>query len=140
MTSNETPIHLQNEKKLFEWLKQEYLPDLTQSKTNSKYDCFSEKYLFDIEIKCRKKHYNDLLIEKKKYDFLMKRSDEFSTIPIYINSTPLGVWAFYIKDIRISWTTKILPKKTYWNDGTYIDKEIGYISISDGMRLDGPRV
>ena len=136
MKSN-IPLYLQKEEHLFEWLKKEYIPDLKQAEgKHSKYDCFSDKYSFDIEIKCRQAHYDDLIIEKKKYDFLIKRSSEYNTIPLYINSTPKGVWVFYIKDLSIIWTSKMLPKKTYWDDGTFINKEIGYLNILNGLKID----
>ena len=38
-----------------------------------------------------------LIIERKKYDSLMERSTTYGTIPVYINSTPKGVWGFYLQ-------------------------------------------
>ena len=74
-----------SEKQLFSFIQERFILDLqpTVSKT-SRYDCFSESFKMDIELKCRRKHYDDLLIEKKKYDSLMERSAKHNTIPVYI--------------------------------------------------------
>jgi len=124
------------EKGLFNWIKKNFISDLKESeKRTSRYDCFSKEYNLDIELKCRRTHYSDLIIEKKKYDALMLRSKEHGTIPVYVNSTPKGVWAFYIADIRITWQNKLLPKHTDFSDNTFIEKEIGYLTLASGIEL-----
>ena len=51
-----------NEQTLFDYLKSKYWGDLTQSKDKySFYDCFSESTKTRIELKCRKRHYLNLL-------------------------------------------------------------------------------
>jgi hypothetical protein len=125
-----------SENDLFNWIKKNFIKDLKPSeKPTSRYDCFSEQYNLDIELKCRRTHYPDLIIEKKKYDALMHRSKEFGTIPVYINSTPEGVWAFYVNDIKIDWQNKLLPKQTDFSDNTFIEKRIGYLTIDKGIEL-----
>ena len=124
------------EKGLFNWIKKNFISDLKESeKRTSRYDCFSKEYNLDIELKCRRTHYSDLIIEKKKYDALMLRSKEHGTIPVYVNSTPKGVWAFYIADIRITWQNKLLPKHTDFSDNTFIEKKIGYLTLVSGIEL-----
>lgn len=124
------------EKGLFNWIKKNFISDLKESeKPTSRHDCFSKEYNLDIELKCRRTHYSDLIIEKKKYDALMLRSKEHGTIPVYVNSTPKGVWAFYIADIRITWQNKLLPKHTDFSDNTFIEKEIGYLTLASGIEL-----
>ena len=124
------------ENDLFIWIKDNYIEDLEQCKMqSSRYDCFSSKYKLDIELKCRRSHYDDLIIEKKKYDALMKRARDFNTIPVYVNSTPVGIWAFYLSDIRIIWSFKHLPKQTDFSDNRFIQKEIGYLNIKYGVNL-----
>ena len=87
-----------SEQQLFEFVKDNFINDLQPSETStSRYDCFSEKYQMDIELKCRRKHYEGLIIEKGKYDALMKRCQTHGTTPVYINSTPNGVWGFYLE-------------------------------------------
>ena len=124
------------ENELYNWIKKNFIEDLKESeKRTSRYDCFSKEYNLDIELKCRRTHYSDLIIEKKKYDALMLRSKEHGTIPVYVNSTPKGVWAFYIADIRITWQNKLLPKHTDFSDNTFIEKKIGYLTLDSGIEL-----
>lgn len=124
------------EKGLFNWIKKNFISDLKESeKATSRYDCFSNRYNLDIELKCRRTHYPDLIIEKKKYDSLMLRSKEYGTIPVYVNSTPNGVWAFYLADIKIKWQNKLLPKQTDFSDNTFIEKKIGYLTLESGIEL-----
>ena len=83
------------EQQLFDALKDSFMPDLEKSDNPmARYDCYSLAHNIDIELKCRRKHYDDLLIEKKKYDALLLRGSNFGTDPVYINSTPSGVWVF----------------------------------------------
>ena len=83
------------EQQLFNALKESFMPDLKKSDDPmARYDCYSIIHNIDIELKCRRKHYDDLLIEKKKYDALLLRALNFGTDPVYINSTPSGVWVF----------------------------------------------
>jgi len=124
------------EEKLFEWIKSNFIEDLSLTKKPySRYDCYSEKFNLDIELKCRRKHYDNLIIEKKKYDALIHRCNTYNTIPIYINSTPKGVWAFYIADIRMMWEQKMLPAQTDFSDKSFIDKTISYLRLESGVDL-----
>lgn len=127
---------MKSERDLFVWIKKNFISDLEPSvSSTSVYDCFSKHYNLDIELKCRRTHYPTLIIEKKKYDALMLRSKKFGTIPVYINSTPQGVWAFYINDIEIEWQNKLLPKETDFSDNTFISKTIGYLKLNSGTDL-----
>lgn len=127
---------MRSERDLFVWIKKNFISDLEPSvSSTSVYDCFSKHYNLDIELKCRRTHYPTLIIEKKKYDALMLRSKKFGTIPVYINSTPQGVWAFYINDIEIEWQNKLLPKETDFSDNTFISKTIGYLQLNSGTDL-----
>lgn len=124
------------EKELFEFLKTNYLPDLTMSEEAfSHWDCFSAQHAFEIELKCRLKHYDELLIEKIKYDALMARAAKYQTNPIYINSTPKGIWVFRIAGIKIEWQKKQLPATTEFKRKHWIEKEVGFLHIRDGKDL-----
>ena len=62
-----------NEEQLFNYLKKHYIYDLSKCEDQfSSYDCFSTTYRCVIELKCRNKHYDDLMLEKTKYDSLKK--------------------------------------------------------------------
>jgi hypothetical protein len=120
---------------LFEYLKGK-LPDLQLAKDQySKYDCYSLHHKMDIELKCRRTHYPDLLIERAKYSALMERSMAYATTPVYICSTPEGIWVFRLEDIEMNWFTKSLPKTTDFGQRQWVDKEIAMIDISQGKKI-----
>jgi hypothetical protein len=57
-----------NEGELLQFLKDNYIADLKPSEDKfSRWDCTSDKYKYRIELKCRNKHYNELILEKDKY-------------------------------------------------------------------------
>lgn len=122
------------EKQLFNFLKKHFIKDLEETKEMERFDCFSNIYKLNIELKCRQKHYNDLILEKKKLDGIIERSNKLSMLPVYINSTPLGIWAFYLTNRNYEWKTKVLPKTTEWNRDT-VEKQITYLNINQGIDL-----
>jgi hypothetical protein len=131
-----TMLSKYRENDLYQWIKENFIEDLILTKEkHSFYDCYSKKFNLDIELKCRRTHYPDLIIEQKKYLALMSRSKTHDTIPLYINSTPKGIWAFYISDIDIDWKTKMLPKQTDFPNNILIDKTIGYLKLESGINL-----
>ena len=86
-----------NEAELFDLLKLRLINDLEYSEGRmSKYDCYSIAFNADIELKCRKTHYDELVIERIKWDALIERANNFSTIPVYINYTPCRVMVFQV--------------------------------------------
>lgn len=101
----------------------------------SKYDCYSEKYKLDIELKCRRAHYDNLLIEWIKYDALMQRAQNFNTKPLYINYTPAGIWAFYLSEFSPEWEDRDMPRTTDFSNNGRISKRVGYLSIDKGKKL-----
>jgi len=127
----------QNEQQLFEALKESFIYDLAPSdEPMARYDCYSLSHNIDIELKCRKRHYEDLLIEKKKYDSLVLRASRFGTSPVYINSTPQGVWAFRILEIeQPSWETRGMPKTSEFSQRQFIDKVVGYYHVDLGVNI-----
>lgn len=126
-----------NEQQLFDALKDSFIPDLTPSeKPMARYDCYSLSHNIDIELKCRKRHYDELLIEKKKYDSLILRASNYGTSPVYINSTPVGVWAFRILEIgQPAWETRGMPKTSEFSQRHFIDKVVGYYHVDLGVNL-----
>lgn len=85
----------------------------------------------DIELKCRNKHYDELLIEKDKYDALLKRSEEFGTTPIYINSTPDGIFVFNLGKLpEPKWEDKGgMPTTSHFSDRRKIVKTVGFLPV-----------
>lgn len=125
------------EVELFNFIKDYFISDLHKSKNSvARYDCSSNMFNVDIELKCRRRHYNELIIERAKFDALISLSEINSTIPVYINSTPKGVWAFYLRNHPyIQWEIKDLPEHTDFNRRDNIPKEIGYLNINQGISL-----
>ena len=113
--------------------------DLEKSESQySRFDCFSAKWKMDIELKCRRTHYDELLIEKDKYDALIARAEKFGTRPFYINSTPEGIYAFNLQEFTdIKWEMKGgLPKTTDFYDNRRIVKEVGFLPVAQATQLN----
>lgn len=123
------------EQSLFDYIKATYLEDLEKSEHTYEYiDATSNGYRLTIELKCRHTHYDELILEKDKYESLMGRADELGFTPFYINSTPEGIYAFNLRKIKVSWTTKRLPSNTLEN-GPVVDKEVALLHINEAVAL-----
>ena len=127
-----------NEESLFNYLKDRYIPDLDWSEGEySHHDCYSQSLSVDIELKCRNTHYDDLLIEKYKYEKLMSRAERFGTLAVYISQTPEGIFAFNLSKLpEPQWETRGMPKTSHFNQRQFIDKEVGYLHIDYAKRYD----
>jgi hypothetical protein len=126
-----------NESILFNYLKENYFPDLERSTGRyDKWDCYSPSTKTRIELKCRRKHYPNLILEKIKYVDMVKRYVEQDEKPIYINSTPNGIYAFDLRNIKPVWITdKRLPHETNFERITPIEKTYTLINIEQGKRI-----
>lgn len=122
---------------LFNWLKDNHYPDLLKSKNQmSRWDCYSPSRGHRIELKCRKKHYDTLLLEKKKYDAMMEETSKHLDIPMYVNSTPEGIYTFNLIFIKRKWEVNYLnPATTQFANKSRIPKEVTYLNITDGIKL-----
>ena len=102
------------EKDLFEWLSENYYKSLVNSKNPiSRWDCY----------------------DKGKYQALIKESAKNLDIPIYINSTPEGIYLFNLNKIDIKWFTKSLPATTEFKKRIWVKKEITELEITKGIKL-----
>lgn len=128
---------LLKEPELFAFLKEFYYPDLRMSEDKfSKHDCISDIHKAYIELKSRNTHYDDLLIEKIKYDAILEAAKALALSPLYINSTPEGMWSFNIGDMpEPVWEDRWLPAKTEFPNGGNKTKIVGYLHIKDGKKL-----
>ena len=123
------------EQGLFDYIKATYLEDLEKSEhAYENIDATSNGYRLTLELKCRHTHYDELILEKDKYDSLMDRANHLGFTPFYINSTPNGIYAFNLRKITVTWTTKRLPSNTMEN-GPAIDKEIALLHIDKAVKL-----
>jgi len=124
------------EKDLFEWLNNNHYKTLVNSKNPiSRWDCYDIETQQRIELKCRRKHYDTLILEKSKYDALIKESEKNLDVPIYINSTPEGIYLFNLYNVEVKWFTKSLPATTEFKKRIWVKKEITELEISKAIKL-----
>lgn len=125
------------EQELFEWLKDNHFSDLEHSpETFDGFDCSTKKFNMFIELKSRNTHYDTLLLEKKKYDFLTAKAKELGLDPWYVNSTPEGVWSFKLSDEKeIVWEEKWLPVTTEFANKTKTMKQVTFLPTSMGIQI-----
>lgn len=126
------------ESDLFEKLKG-YFPDLTKGEQFDSWDCFTAAHNTIIELKCRKTHYDQLMIERTKWDALADKRALEGLGTLYICSTPNGTWAWNLGAINApEWLLKRLPRTTELLARDWINKEIGYLHINDATRVNFP--
>lgn len=101
----------------------------------SRWDCYSPQRKHRIELKCRRTHYPDLLIQKDKYDGVVNKCKPHNDVPVYINSTPEGIYAFDMRAHNGIWELRSMPKTTEFASRHFIAKEVGYFHIDDGHTL-----
>ena len=117
------------------WGLKDLVPDLKQSENEyEKYDCYSVKHNVYVELKCRRTHYDDLLIERSKYNALMERAKGW--IPFYICSTPEGVYSFNLKELRQPvWEDREMPQTTDFERNDKVSKSVGFLHIDKSTKL-----
>ncbi len=123
---------IKTEKELFNYIKSNYIPDLELAKDKfSDYDCYSYKHKMIIELKCRRAHYDDLFIEKMKYDKLISRGCEVR----YVNSTPKGVYSFNLNEVHIDWVDRVMKKQTDFSNNNKVVKVVGELNLKNSTLL-----
>jgi len=125
------------EKELFDYLKEKYFQDLTFSEDQfSRWDCYSKTRKTRIELKCRNRHYSTLLIEKDKYFNLIKYYINNEDTPLYINSTPKGIYAFDLRKITPEWVTDSrMPKTTEFEETQTIEKTYALLELKTAKKI-----
>lgn len=120
-----------DEKKLFQLLKQNLIPDLEKTDLFNPKDCTSASLNLSIELKCRTHHYDYLMLEKSKYDNLIK-NDKVR----YICSTPRGIYSFNLKKLNnIVWFNDWLPATTNFYNNEKIKKVITFLNVNDATNI-----
>ena len=116
---------------LFNWLKENVYPDLVKAKNPmSRWDCYSPCSNHRLELKCRKKHYSTMLLEKKKYNAMQFECMKHLDIPMYFNSTPEGIFSWNLNKIDPIWEINFKnPATTQFNNNNKISKEVSYLAI-----------
>ena len=125
------------ESDLFEFLKK-VIPDLKKSEDQfSRWDCVSHKFQYRIELKCRKTHYDTLMLERDKYFALILSYVETGYKPLYINSTPKGVYVFDLSELNPEWTTDTrMPKKTDFENNNRVEKTYTLLEIKNAKKIN----
>ena len=124
-------MHNWKEQDLFLFLKENIYKDLVKSKNQmSRWDCYSPQFKHRIELKCRTAHYDNMLLEKKKYDAMILECEKHLDIPVYINSTPRGVYFWNLLKINPDWETNHKnPASTHFSLRYKVSKEVTYLKI-----------
>lgn len=129
-------VNINNEKDLINFLRLK-IEDLT--KTSNQFDStdvYSEKWDLIAELKSRTTHYDEILIEKIKYEALINSNRKNKR---YIVSTPKAIYSFNIEKLKFvedNWFLKLLPETTYFKDKpNYIYKECNLIHIKNAKIL-----
>jgi hypothetical protein len=118
------------EKELFSLVKK-LIPDLKETSTFSYKDGYSDDLKLTIELKCRRRHYDYLLIERSKYKQLLRNKRMR-----YINSTPEGIFSFNLSKIEEpNWWIEEMPASTDFSRSQRINKEVGYLNIKDAKNI-----
>tara|TARA_R110000824_G_C14701825_1_gene622761 strand:- start:93 stop:482 length:390 start_codon:yes stop_codon:yes gene_type:complete len=124
------------EKDLFQYLTGCCYTDLLKArKQMSRWDCYSPDTFHRIELKCRGVHYDTLLIEKKKYDAMINKCNDNLDIPMYINSTPKGVYRFNLYIVEPIWEVQYHNRTTQFSNTNKIPKEVAMLDIKDAEIL-----
>ena len=122
------------EPELLDYLKEFYYSDLEKSEEFDNWDCISLEHKMFIELKSRKTHYPDLLIEESKYQGLIMAAGIRSLTPWYINATPEGIWGFNLSTIpQPKWEDKWLPITTEFDNKSSRTKLVGFLNLEDGI-------
>ena len=114
------------EQELFNWLKERFIPDLDPTSEFDYKDAYSKANDLYIELKSRNKHYDQLVIEKIKYDKLITLANVR-----YINWTPAGIYSFNLHQIaKPYWQTIPMRKTTEFENNNIENKLVGLLDIS----------
>ena len=100
-----------------------------------RYDAEDDEYI--VEIKVRKKHYQDCLIEYDKFDDNIGTSDNLGKDFLYVVATSEDIYVFNCSKLhkdgfKFKWDWKELPKNTdFGGSEQKITKFVGYIPVDE---------
>tara|TARA_R100000655_G_scaffold69809_1_gene107993 strand:- start:251 stop:844 length:594 start_codon:yes stop_codon:yes gene_type:complete len=76
------------------------------------------------------------MIEKGKYDYLIERHRSHGEIPLYINSTPQGIYCFDLRNDIGDWITdKRMPKQTDFENNNRTQKTYCLLPLSQAITI-----
>ena len=100
-----------------------------------RYDAEDDEYI--VEIKVRKKHYQDCLIEYDKFDDNIGTSDNLGKDFLYVVATSEDIYVFNCSKLhkdgfKFKWDWKELPKNTdFGGSEQKVTKFVGYIPVDE---------
>jgi len=116
-------------------IKSNLVPDLEKASDEySVWDAISDQHKYYIEFKCRHTHYSTLFLEKKKYDALQKEAAKLGYRPVYINSTPRGIYIWRLDQITPVWEERLMPRTTTFGNTEKIMKPGLMLDTRDAAR------
>ena len=126
-TKNDSVEELRlNEHMLFNLIKSNMVKDLEKTDEFNTKDAFSKILNMIFEFKCRSVHYDTLMIDKEKYDSLMK----YPKVR-FIVSTPKGIYSFNIKKLDLVFEEKLLRSSTmYHREIEVVKKKVAFMPIN----------
>lgn len=123
------------EVELFEFLK-ERIPDLESGTATERFDAVSMHHRAIFELKCRRTHYDDLMIEQSKWAKLVEIGLLRGFRAFYISSTPLGIYCWELDALKPpKWQMKALPNKTDFAHSRHTVRPVGFLHIDQADDL-----
>ena len=125
------------EKELFDYLRKHFYPSLVRSRNKfARWDCYDINGFNRMELKSRTRHYNTLLIERPKFDALIKKCKDNIDTPLYVCYTPKAIYIWNLFRVNLDWETNTRnPKNTYFGGSEKVEKEVAYLDIKDALEL-----
>lgn len=126
-----------NEGQLFNFIKSNILPDLIASPVQySRWDCVSPATSSYFELKCRRTHYDELILEQKKYDAMMTVGLELNLSPWYVCSTPRKIYFFDLINLKPEWFEMDLPATTDFERNQKVPKMVTLIHTKEAFSIN----
>jgi len=99
-------------------------------------DVTNKNYIMEFKKReCGPERYNGSLIEKIKYDYLMKNCGD--KIPGYVCKFSDGsYYAWNLKKLpEPKWYYKMLPETSHFERSGWVNKKVGNLTLKEGVKL-----
>jgi hypothetical protein len=112
---------------LYCYIKHKWIPDLIKVDYRYEhYDAYSVNYQSIFELKCREKHYRNLILQKNKYDSLVSLAGKMNYRALYVTRTVRGIYCWEFP-MELEWEKQMLPLNTEFGCKTKIPKTVAYL-------------
>lgn len=126
----------------YEWT--EYITDIYSKDI---YDCLLQAYIngsierrYIIEVKVREKHWQELILETKKFRDLKKKIFDDKAQILYINITPVATYIFNLtkleKQNKLVRNTLMANKATMASREDKVNKGVYFLNVDDALKLE----